>query len=125
MRDSRSFEGSGRKAQRETLIENALAKRTISKPQAKALAGKKLEFVQSYLAMQKAPLLASSEDDLAQPDDNGSAPRSSLSAEVIASINEAVKASGFTGDKAAAVRAEMIKNATKELASMNGAGGRY
>jgi phosphatidate phosphatase APP1 len=39
----------------------------------------------------------------------------------MASIDDTVKASGLTGDKAAALRSEAIKNAHKTIATLNGA----
>ena len=121
------LEGGSRKVQRETVIENALAKKLITKPQAAQLASKKLEFVQNYVAMQKTPLVHTDEDALASPDPQRSEARGGgLSAEVIESVELAVRGSGLTGDAAAQLRQTMIANAKKTLADLNGASpGRY
>ena len=71
------------------------------------------------------PLVKTDEDALHAPDANS--PRTSSSAGVIDSetmsgIEQAVKGSGLTGDKAASLKQEMIVNAKKTLAELNGAG---
>ena len=120
-----TIETKTRKTESETLIANAVATRRITKPQATLLAKKDIEFVRSYLEMHSKPLVTTDEDALHAPDANS--PRTSSSAGVIDSetmsgIEQAVKGSGLTGDKAASLKQEMIVNAKKTLAELNGAG---
>ena len=121
------IEGTGRKTQRETLIANAVATRRITKPMAAKLGRMKLEAVQSALELFSGPIVTTDEDGLRVPDETKAATRSAagLSAEDMAGIDLAVKGTGMTGDKAAALRQQMIADAKKTVAELNGAGGRF
>lgn len=123
------IEGTGRKSRRETLIENALATRKITKSMAGKLSKMKLEAVQSALELFSGPLVHTDEDALASPDPDRAGARSpggALSQESMDQIDLAVRGSGLTGDAAANLRQTMITNAKKTLADLNGAStGRY
>lgn len=110
------------------MIAEAVSARRITKPEAKSLASKSLEFVKDFLEMRPKALMATDEDDLVAPkvDAEGRPMLGSLSSEVMAGIDDAVKATGFTGDRAESIRQDMIVKAKKALAELNGAApGRY
>lgn len=120
------LQGTGRKAQRETIIANAVATRRITKPMAAKLGKMKLEAVQSALELFSGPIVTTDEDALHAPDQNRSVTTASgLSAEAMEAIDLAVKGSGMTGDKGESLRQAMITNAKKSAAEMNGAPGRF
>ena len=120
------LQGTGRKAQRETLIANAVATRRITKPMAAKLGKMRLEAVQSALELFSGPIVTTDEDALHAPDQNRSKTSAGgLDDDAMGAIDLAVKGSGMTGDKAEALRQSMITNAKKSAAEMNGAPGRY
>jgi ClpP class serine protease len=103
------------------IIADAKANRRITPNEAKMLAKRPLQFVREFLDMRgNSAVVPTDEDDLATPRDFGaSASESSLSPEMMAQIDNAVRASGITGDKAEAMKAKMVGDAKKAVANPN------
>lgn len=112
-----SIEGSSRKATRQSLIDAAVHSRRITKHMGAQLAGKKLEFVTSYLEMHKAPIVNLDEDALEAP---SGAPGAELPKDVMQMIDSTVAVMNFTPEKAAAFKAQLITDNRKRLSEANG-----
>lgn len=92
-----SLESVQTKATLNALIQEAVAKRCITRHQATQLGGKSIAFVTDYLAMHKTPLVNIDEEVLLSPDQT---PAADLPAAVRNVVEQAVTAKGLTGDEA-------------------------
>ena len=109
-----SLESVQTKATMNALIQEAVARRCITRHQAVQLGGKSLSFVTDYLAMHKSPLVNIDEDALLTPDQT---PAADLPAAVRNVVEQAVAAKGLTGDEADKFREKSYAAHRKALTS--------
>jgi ClpP class serine protease len=121
-RDAIARDRSSKDRERTALIDEAHAKRRITKAQASTLRKKDHSFVVDYLSMHTVPIVVTEEDDLAAPKGGSVDGGPMLTAEQMADIDQAVRSTGAKGEAASKLKADMVTNARKELSSLNGAG---
>lgn len=99
------------------MIAEASAQRRITPGEAKTLAKKDAKFVKDFLEMRPKALVATTEENLEQPDGT---PAGDIAANVKAIVEQSVTAAGLTGEKADKFREESY--AAQRKAASNGAG---
>ena len=112
-----SLESVQTKATQNALVQEAVARRCITRHQAKQLESKPFSFVQDYILMHKTALVNIDESALATPDQT---PAADLPAAVRSVVEQAVAAKGLTGEEADKFRERSYAAHRKALT--NGAG---
>jgi hypothetical protein len=113
-----------RTAEKKTnMITAALNARKITRHEAKALAGKPVSFVTSFLEMRPKAIINTEDDSLIIPAPGGKGGSAdALSPDIVASIEQAVSCAPDGLDRAK-LRADMVKAHQERLsAGLNGAG---
>lgn len=87
-------------------IDKALTARRISRSEAKMLRGQPMSFVKPFLSMRKKPIIATEEQALHTPP--VSLPKTGLPAAAAQQVEDAVNASGLTGEAANKLRASLV-----------------
>lgn len=120
-----AIERSAAAAQQTAMIDDALAKRRITRHEAKTLAKKPLSFVKDFLEMRPKAIIATSDEELRVPSANP-ANGDALPPTVEAAINEAMMCfSGASKEERAEIRASMVAAQTKRLNGAAATGERY
>lgn len=114
-----AIEKDTRKRNRAAMIDEALAKRCITRGTAKTLRTKSSTYVREYLEMHKTPLVNIDDDAARVPDGS---PDADVPAAAKKMVEQAIVAQGLEGEKAEKFRQQAFADHRERLSKSNGAG---